>query len=616
MVKIEQSIKSEPIAHELVDCGGYSKRKSERGDLIFCDMTLRELQWRCKPKKKKILKSGDLKLQDAGSFSAFNSISGKDGSANLQSNDDESYMDKPLSTWKKKSSKKTKSRCIRIKEHKLSFIPAVSLQATVHQQSLENIRVIDKSVNVNIENSETDCTDREHLAHDAKISTYGCATKMLFCSELCDEVCKSIEGNVRIEESTSYDKEIPSCIVNEVSREPFSLLPLSDKEIIGEIADTFLPQMTKHEYLCSPIVEHVKDNHITQQLPTYIHEETLCDFNNVDSGIYGTSEGCSVTDDVSCPMNSNIVTQLLCTDIDDSPHCAEIYCNGDSMMVECSPTQLLYADIDDSPHCAEIYCDGNNMTVECSPTLEMMSPSLANDVSCPMNSNTVTQLLCTDIDDSPHCAEIYCDGDSMMAECSPTLKTMCPSLSTDGQGDYSSEIRPDVSSGIMASDALESHLGVWLDCPPKRFFSTRKVLSPTSQEKLRQAADADDKYGNLECSKSELEGIKPQGEFGKKLKNSSQKIAHKGILKAPKVSLRMALDEIQSISILTQAQKIVSFSQRQMHDFEGLATKIITSMKSMKDIIEDKLRANIDSATPSTYTAEEVCKNKRCIYAL
>lgn len=56
----------------------------------------------------------------------------------------------------------------------------------------------------------------------------------------------------------------------------------------------------------------------------------------------------------------------------------------------------------------------------------------------------------------------------------------------------------------------------------------------------------------------------------------------------------------------TDAQKAIRFSQRQMHDIESLAAKLLKKLKCMKNIVEETLRYAAAPSTPLKYTDEEV----------
>lgn len=56
----------------------------------------------------------------------------------------------------------------------------------------------------------------------------------------------------------------------------------------------------------------------------------------------------------------------------------------------------------------------------------------------------------------------------------------------------------------------------------------------------------------------------------------------------------------------THAQKAIRFSQRQMHDIESLAAKLLKKLECMKNIVEETMRYAASPSTPLKYTDDEV----------
>jgi len=71
-------------------------------------------------------------------------------------------------------------------------------------------------------------------------------------------------------------------------------------------------------------------------------------------------------------------------------------------------------------------------------------------------------------------------------------------------------------------------------------------------------------------------------------KNGSLQSLSKGILKSPDTSARNCSCTKNSL-IHTQAQKAVTFSQRQMQDIETIATKLLKGLSSMKNIVTESM---------------------------
>lgn len=92
----------------------------------------------------------------------------------------------------------------------------------------------------------------------------------------------------------------------------------------------------------------------------------------------------------------------------------------------------------------------------------------------------------------------------------------------------------------------------------------------------------------------------------KNRKNSSPPPVVNNIVKTPHVSCLASCSCSQCTWIDEHSQKAITFSQRQMHDIETLATRLINGLKSMKDIIKDALLSEAFLSVPSKYTIEEV----------
>ncbi|KAG5232200.1 Titin [Salix suchowensis] len=163
---------------------------------------------------------------------------------------------------------------------------------------------------------------------------------------------------------------------------------------------------------------------------------------------------------------------------------------------------------------------------------------------------------------------------------------------------------------------------------PEKLLSTRKAISPTSQKKLCKAMEASDlddeeyyKYTRKLCYMN-LNGYKI-GRLGRaslnqrvdltisperitrKPKNDKNDFHHKGILKVPHPrtipSFGTGCNSVQSCS-----ESAISFSQKQMRDFESIATKLTKELNFMKDVVQESWHAKVYPATSLKYSADEV----------
>ncbi|KAI3922321.1 hypothetical protein MKX01_006010 [Papaver californicum] len=232
----------------------------------------------------------------------------------------------------------------------------------------------------------------------------------------------------------------------------------------------------------------------------------------------------------------------------------------------------------------------------------------------------------TSSQNSTPCSSLGTDSDSIGHHHSPKVQLVekCSSPATDEPVtdvdevlDYSTVTSPDAINRVAVMEDLEDHHARKLDYPPKRLFSARKAISPSSQEKLLQAVDADELYDKINPSRICIIGpkvkINPDGVLAKRkmMKNGSAQLVPKGILKAPNVSLMVPRHGTECASIQTCADKAVSFTQRQMHDIEVLAMKLMKELKSMKETVEqslltETLQTDSCSSTQLKYTVDKM----------
>ncbi|XP_020212897.1 uncharacterized protein LOC109797308 [Cajanus cajan] len=148
---------------------------------------------------------------------------------------------------------------------------------------------------------------------------------------------------------------------------------------------------------------------------------------------------------------------------------------------------------------------------------------------------------------------------------------------------------------------------------PERLPSTRKAISPSSQERLckaRQSVDLNHKNklkwkgklcfseqtdkmnGTAEETLDDVTGARFTDIPNKisVIPRTSKRVSHpKGISKIPHTSRqasRIGCSTVQSCS-----KSAIAFTQQQMHDVESLAMKLTRELNSMKDIVDDMLRS-------------------------
>nr|GMD93739.1 Titin like [Ipomoea batatas] len=150
---------------------------------------------------------------------------------------------------------------------------------------------------------------------------------------------------------------------------------------------------------------------------------------------------------------------------------------------------------------------------------------------------------------------------------------------------------------------------------PERFPSMRKAISPSSQAGLCQAMTSADLFdeaenykckekllvgtGVVSCGKDENSELSPpvrqpkviikRKDIAKRLKIIQKGSPNKGNSDTPQFSRSLPQLSTGCTSIDSCSESAIAFSQRQMHDFESLAMKLMDELKSMKEMVEEKL---------------------------
>lgn len=97
-------------------------------------------------------------------------------------------------------------------------------------------------------------------------------------------------------------------------------------------------------------------------------------------------------------------------------------------------------------------------------------------------------------------------------------------------------------------------------------------------------------------------------EILKKPRNFKKGSPPKGCLEGPHLSRSFPRLSTGCTSIQGCSESAIAFSQRQMHDIESLATKLMSELKSVKEIVEEKLLYEAYRSTSLKNDADEVCE--------
>ncbi|XP_042380860.1 uncharacterized protein LOC121973509 [Zingiber officinale] len=175
-----------------------------------------------------------------------------------------------------------------------------------------------------------------------------------------------------------------------------------------------------------------------------------------------------------------------------------------------------------------------------------------------------------------------------------------------------------------AEEMLEDH-------SPIKLLSYRKTLSPTSQEKLcqvlsdiglqdvSQLTDSPEKSKRLSLdkwtnvmkpscipSKKEAQLLMDHDHTYKKHWDCSNGTPiGKRTLKFQEISGKMPSCMMHSTSDM-HMEKVIEFSQQQMHDIERIATQLLKKLNTMKTIVETNVTLQAPSSLDASFTSEEI----------
>ncbi|KAF8022837.1 hypothetical protein BT93_F0375 [Corymbia citriodora subsp. variegata] len=193
----------------------------------------------------------------------------------------------------------------------------------------------------------------------------------------------------------------------------------------------------------------------------------------------------------------------------------------------------------------------------------------------------------------------------------------------DAEISCSADVPPcDVADDPTTMQMFENFDQLKLHCAPGRVLSARKVISPTSQERLRKLMGATesnvDGYGyrgqvysqkqmeteslGVERSKLVRRAELPPNPKRKKVKSNKKGSPPKGSHKDSNLSGTVPrVNSSQSCS-----QSAIAISQRQMQDFDNLATKLMAELNVMTDIVEGNSCADSCLTGNTKYTTDEM----------
>ncbi|XP_066387624.1 uncharacterized protein [Miscanthus floridulus] len=256
-----------------------------------------------------------------------------------------------------------------------------------------------------------------------------------------------------------------------------------------------------------------------------------------------------------------------------------------------------------------------------------------NNVDWPYKLNsTIGYDICRSINNDEGSAEELVPQHQLYQSCSDkfNLSSVMPEISNAEEskklsaGDQNSSATSLETDGriqkpefFVDEESIEEHA-------PKVLLSKRKIMSPTSQEKLCSALTGIDLCDGVQRLKSKIiiedcgrtpislpqpAHMQDRSMFctDRRLKGrTSVSPTSKGVLKSTgsPPHQQTTCSCMRSSPVVLDTEKAVEFSQRQMHDMENIAAKLIRSLKHMKSIVDESLSTEAYSLLPNFNIAE------------
>ncbi|KAK9271232.1 hypothetical protein L1049_026822 [Liquidambar formosana] len=553
-----KTIKSDPETYDLNCSAGDNERDSELDDLSFGKMTLKQLKARCKTKKRKLSKFIDFTDENVETCSPV-----KQEYSDLRSEEEEFDLKEPLSHWKSMLTKKRKriNKCASSPSQSANSVK--SEESPSDQDLLHSSVKLSARINIKAEVSDSIYSDCQNLVHVADDSSIGCNEQVGSCGVASSEMLGTSDGcALETGESISFTKEPRSCVVNEVSydhleyAEPNSLPNVADMGRDTMTVDD--SEMSSHHSSVLPVPELKKQEDIIHTSFPDISPEILSPLKDHNSDVYDSSQSHSFPHEMSWQINSNAGAQLPEMAIDNGLQCVELSHGGGACVFEdeskddlSSNTEAGAASSPESNFCSSFYSNPCSSPDSYLVSVDDDSPttdSFPHEMSWQINSSAGARLPEMAIDNSLQCVELshgvgacaveddskddlpsnteagarsshesFCSScnsnpcsspDSClvsMEDDSPTADEEQSLISTSGNTSRkcSASIQlSDASAELSTSEVVGIYHYSELRHPPERLLSTRKAISPTSQERLCKAMDAielHDDIKNYKC---------------------------------------------------------------------------------------------------------------------
>ncbi|KAK0576358.1 hypothetical protein LWI29_016035 [Acer saccharum] len=446
------------------------------------------------------------------------------------------------------------------------------------------------------------------------------------------------ECDLETDVSMSSTKE-QCCVVNEASYEFLECADpesVHDLEVSGwEIVNVECQEIINYNFPDSQITEFENERYIIHPPLDIIPPQPISVIKDYDSYMSDISHSHPSIYQISWPSSSENQVQGIHMDIDNRLQCMEIIdVDGDCLLENCTTDDLpsyqegstsspaIDCIIGNRLQCMEIIDVDGECRLENCTTDDLPSYQESGTIS-PFSNGGFSQS--SNPCPSPDKPFVSVAEDSPLAEDKQLPLSAC----AHAVRNCSTAIHPvDITEELTPSD-YEGQQQSKLVCRPERLLSTRKVISPTSRERLCKAMQANELHDDehTECrgklwfgKQTEDTVVKAEGCY--KIRRAGvtinmkqvpckpkydKKGSHsKGILKGSHLSSAVPSLSTRCTSSGSLSQSAIAFSQRQMQDIESLATKLTGELSSMKDIVNELLHSQAFPATAPNHDMDKV----------
>ncbi|XP_031109996.1 uncharacterized protein LOC116014119 isoform X3 [Ipomoea triloba] len=554
--------------NEIVCCGSDDKGDdSDSNDYIFAKMTLKQLKERCKSKKRKLPS-----LCDA---------SPEQEDVNSHQEEDED-LKVPLRVFKTKFSKNSKAKRKRTNS---STFPCSKTSISVKTEQImdSDVTVQFKGDSASLTTVKAEVTEHEFSSCPSTSSLASFPSEVPVLSDVDLLQLAELEAQAHKPESANQSTNSFTDCSSINCHEEFSCSGLISTEFPETIeVQGNGPMLFAEEQQCCTLND-VSTNDNMECVEPHPHGGPLeIVLPSRDKNLDLHLNQHVISGQNSCNFESCISDATITGEVDsaDIHHAGDIYMPEDETKEEfCSTEQ----NVSTTRPLENIFSSGgseiNSSTFDDLISVKA-SPSSLNGLSNYSSADTTNSCL---------------DHGALQSESSKVDGKKSPCTIEDKSSTMKSQYS-NVASLVSTSE---------LQRTPERFPSMRKAISPSSQAGLCQAMtsadlfDEAENYSVVSCGKDENSELSPpvrqpkviikRKDIAKRLKIIQKGSPNKGNSDTPQFSRSLPHLSTGCTSIDSCSESAIAFSQRQMHDFESLAMKLMDELKSMKEMVEEKL---------------------------